>query len=73
MEFRTDRLSHPPTLSLKRGGESGFTKSVGCNRVHEHLVVQTGIFLWIFFVLKSLLGHLSRLSTKNRVLWSTTP
>ena len=37
MGFRTDRLSHPPTLSLKRGGESGCTKSVGCSRVHEHL------------------------------------
>ena len=56
MEFRTDRLSHPPTLSLKRGGESGCTKSVGCGRVHEHLV-QTGLFLWDFFILKSLFGR----------------
>lgn len=28
MEFRIDRLSHPPTLLLKRGGGSGCTKSV---------------------------------------------
>ena len=57
MGFRTDRLSHPPTLSLKRGGEeSGCTKSVGCSRVHEHFV-QTGLFLWNFCILKSLFGR----------------
>ena len=46
MEFRIDRLSHPPTLSLKREGESGCTKLVGRSRVHEHLV-QTGLFMCV--------------------------
>ena len=53
MEFRTHLLSHPPTLSLKRAGESGCTKSVGCSRVHEHLV-QTGLIFVEFFHFKSL-------------------
>ena len=56
MEFRTYQLSHPPTLLLKKGGESGCTKSVGCSRVHEHLV-QTGLFLWIFFFFFGLFGR----------------
>ena len=57
MEFRiVDRLSHPPTLLLKRGGESGCTKSVGCSRVHEHLVQTVLFFLRIFFFL-SLFGR----------------
>ena len=61
MGFRTDRRSHPPTLSLKRGGGSGYTKSVGCSRVHEHLV-QT-FFWWNFFILKSLFGREGQVAT----------
>ena len=64
MEFKIDRPSHPPTLSLTRGGGSGCTKSVGCSRVHKHLV-QTGLFLCFFFIFKSLFGREGQVATQG--------